>query len=670
MTPIPSILDTATFEQLVLEAFSEINGIDYSKPILDTADYRHRVLFALQYIANNPSSGSTGATGATGLQGETGATGASADTSAFVQKSGDTMTGKLVAAADLAESKLNIGNAIGTPGPATIANGDLWISNQNKFAWRTNGNTITAAGLSQTNTFSQPQTIGSTSNAAPVATITNTGTREAAVFTAQGTSPAVRITQTGTGESFRVEDETTPDATAFVISNLGRVGIGVTPDNTVSLSLDTTGLKFGDGTIQTTAAFGVAGATGATGVSGTNGATGATGAAGNDGATGATGIQGSTGSTGATGTAGVDGATGATGIQGIQGATGIAGVDGATGATGVQGNVGSTGATGIGEAGATGVAGEQGATGIAGSDGATGATGLQGEAGSTGATGVSGDIGATGATGVAGLDGATGVAGATGATGVSGEAGATGLAGADGATGATGVSGATGASGADGTGTAYYGQVSRITNGTINVATAGTYQSTGLTATLDSKNFGISLGTTDTFAVRNTSGSAQLFKIYGSADIEAGNNTILGIKLALNGTPVDNTECNAPTGVGTTFAKLITNWMIELQPNDEVALFVTNKTTAGNVTLLRGRVVASTVGRQGEEGATGVTGATGDVGATGLTGATGPIAENAVVSDTTGITGASQITNIVSISQADYDDIVTPDPSTLYIVIP
>lgn len=148
-----------------------------------------------------------------------------------------------------------------------------------------------------------------------------------------------------------------------------------------------------------------------------------------------------------------------------------------------------------------------------------------------------------------------------------------------------------------GGGTAFYGQVSKITSGTINIATAGTYQSTGLTATLDSENEGIILGTNDLFAVKNVTGSPQLLKIYGSADIDAGNNKILGIKLALNGTPIDNTECNASTGQGTTFAKLVTNWMIELQPDDEVALYVTNKTTSGNVTFLRGRLVASTVGK-------------------------------------------------------------------------
>jgi hypothetical protein len=168
-----------------------------------------------------------------------------------------------------------------------------------------------------------------------------------------------------------------------------------------------------------------------------------------------------------------------------------------------------------------------------------------------------------------------------------------------------GEQGPQGIPGQDGTGTAYYGEVSKITSGVINVITAGTYQSTGLTATLDPENFGVSLGTTDSFAIKNTSGETVLYKIYASADIEAGNNKVLGIKLALNGVPIDETECNAPTGTGTSFAKLVTNWMIELAPDDEVALYVTNFTSTGNITFQRGRIVASTVGRQGNTGPAG-----------------------------------------------------------------
>ena len=42
---------------------------------------------------------------------------------------------------------------------------------------------------------------------------------------------------------------------------------------------------------------------------------------------------------------------------------------------------------------------------------------------------------------------------------------------------------------------------------------------------------------------------------------------------------------------------------------------------------------------------------------------------NAIPSDTTDITGASVVANMVFISQANYDLIVAPDASTLYIIV-
>jgi hypothetical protein len=42
---------------------------------------------------------------------------------------------------------------------------------------------------------------------------------------------------------------------------------------------------------------------------------------------------------------------------------------------------------------------------------------------------------------------------------------------------------------------------------------------------------------------------------------------------------------------------------------------------------------------------------------------------SSVVSDTTGMTGASQLTNIVQITQAGYNAIATPNASTLYIIV-
>jgi hypothetical protein len=214
----------------------------------------------------NVANGGTGATTATAALTALGA----------VAKAGDTMTGKLTVAATDTEAKLNIGAPLSGGSPSTLASGDIWISNQSRLSWRAGTSTVNAAGLTQQNTFSQPQVIGSTSNASAVLSVSNTGTREAATFTAQGTSTAVRITQTGTGEAFRVEDEANPDATAFIVSASGRVGIGTDPDATVGLKLDATGIKFSDGTVQTTAATGGGGSGTVTSITAGTGLTGGT----------------------------------------------------------------------------------------------------------------------------------------------------------------------------------------------------------------------------------------------------------------------------------------------------------------------------------------------------------------------------------------------------------
>jgi hypothetical protein len=39
-----------------------------------------------------------------------------------------------------------------------------------------------------------------------------------------------------------------------------------------------------------------------------------------------------------------------------------------------------------------------------------------------------------------------------------------------------------------------------------------------------------------------------------------------------------------------------------------------------------------------------------------------------VKTDTTGVTGADQVTNIISLTQAEYDAIVSPDANTFYVI--
>jgi hypothetical protein len=140
------------------------------------------------------------------------------------------------------------------------------------------------------------------------------------------------------------------------------------------------------------------------------------------------------------------------------------------------------------------------------------------------------------------------------------------------------------------------GQLSRTTTGTITIASQGTYVTTGLEGTLDTATAsGMVRGTADTFGLRNTSGATRLMRFYGSIDAADGNNKTLGVKLALNGTPIDATECRAFTSSGGAEAKLVTSWMINMAANDEVSLFIANHSGTSNIELRRARLVASEV---------------------------------------------------------------------------
>ena len=140
------------------------------------------------------------------------------------------------------------------------------------------------------------------------------------------------------------------------------------------------------------------------------------------------------------------------------------------------------------------------------------------------------------------------------------------------------------------------GQVSKMTDGTIDIVTQGVYVSTGLTATLDAGTaYGMVLGTTDAFGLKNDSGATKLFRVYGSIDATDGNNSTLGVKLAKNGTAIDESECRAFTGTGAEEAKLVTSWMVELDDGDEVSLLIANFKNTSDLVLKRGRIVADEV---------------------------------------------------------------------------
>ena len=137
------------------------------------------------------------------------------------------------------------------------------------------------------------------------------------------------------------------------------------------------------------------------------------------------------------------------------------------------------------------------------------------------------------------------------------------------------------------------GQASQMTAGTIAISQAGTYQSTGLTATFDSAtDYQVVLGTSDTFGLKNDSGATKLFMVQASMDAYAGNNHTLGIKLAKNGIGIDQSECRAFSGSTGQIAKLFCFWMVELANGDEVSLYVANISDTTTIQFQRGRISA------------------------------------------------------------------------------
>jgi hypothetical protein len=145
------------------------------------------------------------------------------------------------------------------------------------------------------------------------------------------------------------------------------------------------------------------------------------------------------------------------------------------------------------------------------------------------------------------------------------------------------------------------GQISKMTSFTaVTVSSTGTYYPITNGGTLDTTvSTNMTLGATSTFSIRNTSGVTRVFRIYASVDATASNDDILGIMLyagvAGSLSARVETECRAFTNAVNDPAKLVTSWMISLENNEEVAVYVANHSATQNITAQRARIVAQAV---------------------------------------------------------------------------
>jgi hypothetical protein len=140
-----------------------------------------------------------------------------------------------------------------------------------------------------------------------------------------------------------------------------------------------------------------------------------------------------------------------------------------------------------------------------------------------------------------------------------------------------------------------YGQMSNQNPQSVEITTTGVYVPMTINGTFDSTNSsGTTAPTTASFGIKNTSGSSKLFVVIATADVAIGNNKTAGFRLAKDGIEIAETECTASTGTFN-FAKLMTQWFVRLDHNQEVSMFIANLTDTNNISVNRSKVIAYSI---------------------------------------------------------------------------
>jgi len=121
--------------------------------------------------------------------------------------------------------------------------------------------------------------------------------------------------------------------------------------------------------------------------------------------------------------------------------------------------------------------------------------------------------------------------------------------------------------------------------------TPGEFINSGLTGTLDSTTaIDTAAAPAGTFGIKRTASGTQPTYVVATADVSAGTNKLLAIKLAVNGNIIDATECNASV-TNQTVAKLHTMFILNLAQNDIVSVWFANYTSQQQITIARARMV-------------------------------------------------------------------------------
>ncbi len=132
--------------------------------------------------------------------------------------------------------------------------------------------------------------------------------------------------------------------------------------------------------------------------------------------------------------------------------------------------------------------------------------------------------------------------------------------------------------------------------GTVAVTTAGVYYPINIAGTLDpDATFNMTAGTTNATGLVNDTNQARTVVFIATYDGKAGNNNAIGLKLSLNGTLIDATECRSFGGSTGQVGKTMTQWIERVEPGDEVAMWGANIDATDDLVLERFKFMAHAV---------------------------------------------------------------------------
>jgi len=141
------------------------------------------------------------------------------------------------------------------------------------------------------------------------------------------------------------------------------------------------------------------------------------------------------------------------------------------------------------------------------------------------------------------------------------------------------------------------GLLTRQTSGTVTIATAGVYVPINLEGTLDtSVSFNMEASAAPNITgLKNTTDQTRTMVFIATYDGVGGNNNTVGLKLALNNVPIDASECRSFGGSTGQVAKTLTQYMLRMEPGDEVTMWAANIGAAVNITMQRFKLLAHAV---------------------------------------------------------------------------